>query len=442
MKAWRQAIIAGSVWGLAAGAAGAATLEQCVEAALRDSPDVKSAAHRLEAARAAVREARSAWYPQVGLAGGWTRTDNPPQAFFMALNQRRASLQEDFNRPDDTENVRGGVVGQWRVFDGGRREADHAAALGGALAAEASLAAVRNELAHQVTAAYAGALQARAYAAVQQEAVNSLGESLRVAAARHAAGGALKSDVLNLEVQRSQAREDLIRASNGMALAVAVVNAAVGREFLAAGALEPALPPSLLAVPPEHAQGIEGRPELAAVAAQVRAATARMARARREYYPGVNAFGSVDWDSETLDGFERSYLAGAAVELNLFDGFRNRSGLARARAQLQEAKAGEERLRQALALDLTQARLGEREAAERLAVAGRSLDAATEALRITQERYEQGAAPVTDLLAAQVALTANRMRQATAEYDVVVARSNVRRALGGRAGQAEAKAAK
>jgi len=176
--------------------------------------------------------------------------------------------------------------------------------------------------------------------------------------------------------------------------------------------------------------GVEERPELRAMEARVRAMEAMVARARREYLPVVNGMGSFDWDSETLSGFEQSYLVGVAVEVNIFDGQRNRAGVTKARAAAAEIQAEAEKLRQTLELDLTQARLNEQEARERLEVAAKSQTSAEEALRITQERYQQGAAVITELLTAQIGLTATRTRQVAAQYDCLIARANVERAMG------------
>jgi outer membrane protein len=419
------------------GAAATITLSNCLEAAVSASPDLQTVDARLQASRAASRQAASAYYPLVNLSGSWTRTDNPPQAFFMALNQRQASLQSDFNQPDDTENLRGSVGVQWRLFDGGRRGADRRTAGLGADIAALQLEAARNELIHQVTRAYYSVLQAHAFSAVQEEAVRSIEESLRVATERLKAGGAIKTDTLNLEVQLSQAREDLIRARNGTHLAIAALNTAIGREQVGAGsaaALDPG--PATLVRPDQRARTTEQRAEWRAAALGVRLAGEQAARARSEYVPTLSAFGSADWDSDGSSDFEQSYLAGVAAEVNVFDGFRTRSGVAQARAALVGARAERERVQNRLVFDVTQATLAEREAWQRIEVSEASLRSAEEALRITRERYQQGAADITELMTAQVGLTATRTRQVAARYDYLVARSNVQRAVGGLAGRA------
>jgi outer membrane protein TolC len=58
------------------------------------------------------------------------------------------------------------------------------------------------------------------------------------------------------------------------------------------------------------------------------------------------------------------------------------------------------------------------------------VQSAEEVLRITRERYQQGAADITELMAAQVGRTGTRTRRAAAYYDYRVAQSDVDRASG------------
>ena len=412
-------------------AAAGLTLRECVTEALQANPQGLAALHRLDAARAAIREAESAYYPQVLLSGSYTRTDNAGQALFMSLNQRRLDMTGDLNRPGDTGNLRLSVGAQLPVFDGGRRGLERAMAVDGAEAAKAGAAAVRNELVYQVTRAYYGVLEAQAFVLVQQESVLSLAENLRVASERLRAGSAVKTDVLNLQVQLAQAQEDFLRASNAVQLARAALTTVVGHPL--AGEPEPAAADPATLPPPPAVSGdesVEQRPELdAAIAARRIGETGRQ-RAACEYWPTVNAFGSYDWDSEQADDFEHSYLVGVNAQWPLFNGFRRHSALAGARARAEAAAAEETQARNNLQLDLTRAALELRSAWDRLGVTRQSMESADEALRITRERYQSGAADLSALLTAQTGLTGMRTRKTAALYDYLIALANVARAEG------------
>lgn len=415
-------------------AAPSVTLDECVLAALESNPDAEAAAARIEAARAAGRQARSGWWPMLSLGASHARTDNPPQAFMMDLNQRALNMMSPAfnpNEPDDTGNTRLTFGVKYRLLDFGARSSGVAGADAMLAARKAMERAVRNQLAHEVTAAYYGVLQAREMAAVQADQVRSIEESLRTARARLERGATIRADVLSLEVRLAQAQEDLIRARNGVALAVAALNTAVGRDVVPDGdALQaPADDPPLPDCGSEE-ECLRHHPAYRAATAAAAARKAAWRAARAGGRPTVSLFGSSDWDSEDVSDFEQSYLVGIAAEWDLFDGGRRRGAVAEARAEWEAAEAEAQRTLNQLRLDLRQAALRVREAYERREVAGRAADAAAEALRLTKARYEQGAAELAELLNAEVGLAAIRARHVAAAYDYRVALSNLERARG------------
>jgi outer membrane protein len=433
----RIAILTAAALAAAAGDAPGVTLNECIAAALSGNPDVRSATERVEAASAAIQEAASAWYPMLGGSATYARTDNAPQAFMMMLNQRRVSMQSDFNHPPDTENLALSLGLKYRLYDFGRRELDRRMAQDGADISRLVLEGLQNDLIHQVTRGYYAVLQASAFVAVQEESIGTLQESLRIANERLKAGQAVRSDVLNLEVQLAQANEDLIRARNRVKLAVAALNTAIGNDLVDAGMAAEANPPAAVSTnlpprpPPREDPGaIRGRPELQAARRVAELQQAGLAKARRQYLPTVNVFGSLDWNSDVSSDFERSYVAGVAAEVDIFDGFRRRAAVTGAGAQQRAAQADVDRAAGNLRLDLTSASIQAGEAWDRLDVVRKSIVSAEEALRITRERYQQGAADLPELLTTQVGLTGTRTRHVSALYDYLTALSNLDRAKG------------
>lgn len=412
-------------------AAKAVTLDDCIAGSLRSNPDVRAATERVQAARATIREARSAYYPMLSSSATYARTDNPPQAFMMMLNQRSVSMQSDFNNPPDTDNLALSLGVKYRLYDFGRRGLDKEMAQGAAEVSRLVLRGLQNDLIHQVTRGYYTVLQADAFVAVQEESVSTLQESLRVATERLKAGGAVKSDVLNLEVQVAQAREELIRARNGVKLALAALNTAIGTNMVDSAKVGSTTEP-LPAKPPENEDpgAIQARPELQAARKGAAITQCAVRKARRQFLPTVNAFGSSDWNSDVSTEFEQSYLVGVAAEVDLFDGFRKDAALAGAKAMARAADAEAEKAANNLRLDLTSSSIRAGEAWERLDVARRSIASAEEALRITRQRYEQGAADLPELLTAQAGLTGTRTRNVAALYDYLTALSNLERAKG------------
>ncbi|MEI6149029.1 MAG: TolC family protein [bacterium] len=414
----------------------AITLDECIVATLRNSPDARAATERVQAARSAIKEAQSAYYPMLVGSTTYARTDNPPQAFMMMLNQRNVSMQSDFNNPPDTDNLALSLGLKYRLYDFGRRELDNEMARSGMEISRLVLRGLQNDLIHQVTRGYYSVLQAGAFVTVQEESIKTLEESLRVANERLKAGSAVRTDVLNLEVQLAQAKEGAIRARNGVKLSLAALNTAIGTNLVAAANVPATVEPPVTHPPEsEDLSVILSRPELQAARKGAEIQGAALRKARRQHMPTVNAFGSLDWNSDVSTDFERSYFVGVAAEVDLFDGFRHDAGVAGARAQQRAAAAEAEKAANNLRLDLTAASIQVGESWERLDVARQSIANAEEALRITQQRYQQGAADLPELLTAQVGLTGTRTRHVAALYDYLIALSNVERAKGSLVGR-------
>lgn len=410
----------------------AVTLDECIGAALRNNPDVRAATERVQAASFAVREARSAYYPILGGSATYARTDNPPQAFMMLLNQRAVSMQADFNNPPETDNIALSLGIKYRLYDSGRRGLNYDMAKGGATVSRYFLKGLQNDLIYQITRGYYSVLQAKAFVDVQEESVRTIEESLRVANERSKAGEVVRTDVMNLEVQLAQAREDLIRSRNGVKLALAALNTAIGTTIVFKTNLAMNVDHAEIKKPesPRECESIQDRPELLAARWLAGIESMKVQKAQREYGPTVNLFGSSDWNRDWSPPFEQSYMVGVMAEMDIFDGFRRSSAVAGAKSQARAAEAEVEKTANMLQLDMTSAGLQLEESWERLDVARKIIENAQEALRITQERYRQGAATVTELLTAQVGLTGSRTRHVAALYDYLIAQSNVERAKG------------
>jgi outer membrane protein len=410
------------------------TLDECIGIALRQNPDIEIATRRIEAAEAKIKQAASAYYPWFTLSSSYTRTNNPPQAFMMKLNQKNLDMMSpgfDPNNPDDTDNIRTSLGFKYRLYDFGRRKLDYRMAKSGKSIAAEQRAAVQNGMIHQLTAYYYGALQADAFVSVQEQSVESLQESLRVARERFKAGTAIKTDVLNLEVKLAQAQEDLIKAKNGVMLAVAALNTLIGKELIAVEDICHCETfddiPRLVEY---DAADVEHRPEMRMAQILSELGDDKLKKSKREYTPLLNAFGSLDWDGKDLNDTEDSYLVGAQIEWDIFTGFYRYNSIADARAARDTARAERKKIRDQLLLDLKESYLIALEARERLDVAYKIVESAEEALRITQERYFHKAADITELLTAEVGLTAIRTRAAAAYYDYLKALSNMERAKG------------
>ena len=410
---------------LAAGAAESWTLERALDYALSHSPDACLAQQRIMATQAGLEQADSAFWPHLQFQSSYTRMDNPMMVFGSILNQRAYNSSLNFNDVPDVDdlNVRGLVTVP--LYAGGKIKAGRDAAKANTEAAKQTSAAVRNELGFEVVRAFQTILKTRQFVKATQAAVTALEGNQATAMKRLVGGTLLKSDELDIEVRLRQAREDLVRARNANTLAVLALRNLLGMEsgeFAVADTAPMATIPS--------GDDFSHRPEIAAAHERERAAAAEMRGAQSGYQPSVSAFGSLDHDYGWVTGGDgNSYTAGVMLQWDLWDGFSSRAKTREASANLESAREEQRKLRLALNFEVEQAQLDLSAANERLAVTETSIEQALESEKLTRDRFEQGLAISTQLIDAETALVAARVRRAEAESDQPIAVAGLRKAL-------------
>jgi outer membrane protein TolC len=145
----------------------------------------------------------------------------------------------------------------------------------------------------------------------------------------------------------------------------------------------------------------------------------------------LSAFGSLDYDyGWEYDSDGSSYTVGALLQWDIWDGNSTRAKVREARANLESAREEQRRLRFALDLEAEEARLALQSAEERLAASEKAVAQAEESVTMNRSRFEQGAALSSQLIDAQTALVAARVRRAEAETDQRIAIAALRKAYG------------
>ena len=412
-------------WSLSALCAEPWTLERVLQQALASNPDARLAQQRIVAAQAGLEQADAAFWPRVQFQSSYTGSDNPMQAFGSILNQRAYSSSLNFNDVPSVDDLNARGLVTFPLYAGGKNTATRKAAKANTDAARQDNEALRNALGFEVSRAFYTVLKTRQFIQAAEAGVKSFEGSLAVAQKRLDGGTLLKTGVLDIEVRLSQAREELVRARNANALAVRVLRNLLGIE---SGAFEVAD-----SAPPINASDsgdFSDRPELAAARHREQAAQQQARATKGGYLPRVNAFGSVDydygWNYEHGGG---SYTAGALLQWDLWDGKMTRAKVAEANANVELAREEQRKLRLALDLEAEQARLDLKAANERLSVTGQAVAQAAESASLTRARFEQELALSTQLIDAETALVAARVRRAEAEADRQIAIAALRKAL-------------
>lgn len=402
------------------------TLQETLAFAAANNPDARIAQLRISAAGAILEQANAAFWPKAQVQSSYLRTDSPMMSFGNILNQRVFDSSLNFNNVPETDdiNVRGVITAP--IYAGGRSLAERGASRANRRASKLEKEALINELEFEVVRAFLAIRTTRELANSVEAAVRSFETNLVVARRRLENGSALKSEVLDIEVRLAEAREQLVRARNAGQIAGTALKNLIGLEADGPILIDELAPK--LSVP--NGTTAE-RPELRALREREEAAHFKVRSAKSGRLPRVEAFASVDCDYGAITGGDgRGYAAGVVARWDLWDGFSTRSKINEAVANLQTVQEEARKTRLSVDLQVEQARINHLAARERLLATEKAVSFAHESARISRDRFEQGLALATQLIDAETALLAARVRSEEAESDEQLAVASLRRALG------------
>jgi outer membrane protein TolC len=414
------------------------TLRAAVEAALVNSPAILQSQAQRDAAESARKEARSMRLPHVQIREVAIHTDAPADAFGLTLMQERFSFAEftasDPNQPDAVDNFATEFEATWPIFVGGRVMAGVNQTRQMAVAADASHGHTREAVALQTASAYMDALLAERSFELAKRARDTTKRHVDQAKDFFEAGMMVESDLLLAQVQLGRMEEKVIAAENGVRLARARLFQWMGADQSAGFTLDPAV--GDVDVPPgtwedAFAGALQRRHDVRASEAQVRAANAGIGGARGGYWPEVALVGRYSLNDDRIFGSNgESYALMAVARWNVLDWGQTRAQVGGAKARYAAAEQARRAHLQSVEFDVRQAWLQAAEADARLGVASGAAAQAERALRIVEDRFEQGVVRVADVLDAETALDDARVRELNARFDLQRARRTLAFAAG------------
>lgn len=414
--------------------AGPVSLAEAIRTALERNPDNQAAAARIRQAEAALDAAESAFYPTIRFYTEYTQADAPSAYLFKTIDQRELPPNTNFNDPDELTNFESGLAAQWNLFNGGRDILRRQMAQTGLSAARLDRQTVENALVASVIRAYYDALAARGFIQIAEESVQTVDKQLEIMRVRLEGGGALKSDVLSLEVRKAESEEERVRRGNGHRLALNALANVMG---------VPPNPPPRLAqngrlemTMPDAAAGLDyalaNRPDLRRIRERVRQSRMGVDAARAGYLPAVDLRAQYYLDDEdaAYDLDRDNWQVALVLNWNLFTGFRTRSAVREASARLSETLAMDRKTDLGLRMDVKNAYLRLSEAEARLRVTRRGVAAAEESLDLVRRQFTGGAVPITRFLEAELDRNRAKIRETAARYDREKALADIGRAIG------------
>jgi outer membrane protein TolC len=400
------------------------TLQEAIQRALRVQPAMVQARGDQRNAGAAMRASIGSYLPTVSTNGSSQR--NGGTRFNSTTGQIvTAPASTSFN---------GGLSASVELFDGFRRLADVRASHASQNAAEAGVTNQQYQVTLQTKQAFYNALATNDLVAVAQAQVKRAQQQLRISIDKLHAGSATRSDSLRSLVDYGNARIALLQAQANLATAQANLGRQIGVDGPVGAVPDSVLPP-LPDTTALRQSVIESTPQVQQADAQARAAGAQVGVSRSSDWPSLSASvgnsytGSVaPWSS--TDGYLSGWSVRFTASWTLFNGFTRERNVSSAVVARDVAQARAADTRRQVSAQLTQQLAALTTAFEKISIAETNLAAATEDLRVQNERYRVGAATILDLLTSQTALTTAEQNLVQVRFDYLIARAQVEAVVG------------
>ena len=397
------------------------TLDEAIELALENSPEMTQASGAVRTARAAERTARGAYLPTLSLSSGGSLAGSDQRLQGNVVSQSNDSYSAGLSAGVD-------------LYTGGRRGAQGTQARAESASAGATLVERQYAVVLETKRSFFEVLRATELLRVAQARVARAERALTAASDRQRVGSATRSDVLRSQLELTQARQSVLETENQLRAASFTLGSLVGSEQPVGASAEGALTVAPLTATPEEIvqAAVASAPSIRTAQAAVSSGEAGVDVARAQFLPSVrvsSGYSYANQDPALWNGL-KNWNVGLSVSLPILNGFQREESVERARvqtavaaAQLSDAqrtaRAGAERL-------LGNLRLAE----QKIALAEESVAVAEEDLRVQGDRYRLGASTILDQIQSQESLVQAETDLVTARYDYQIARAELESLLG------------
>ena len=400
------------------------TLSQAIDRALQVQPAMVQARGDVRNAGMGQWAANGEFLPTVTTGGSYAR----------AGGTRLNSQTNQIVSAPPTTTFQGSISASLDLFRGFRRLGDRSAASANRDAADAGLVNQRFQITLATKQAFYNALANDELVRVAQSQVTRAQQQLQISIDKLHAGSATRSDSLRSTVDYGNARIALLQAQANLATA----QANLGRQIGVNQSVR-AIPDTSLPELPDTATlrttAIANSPIVEQAESQARAAGAQITVSRASYMPSIsaaigNSYSGAEAPWTSGSNFTNGWSARITASWTIFDGFSRERTMTNARVarDVAEARAADARLQ--VSAQLTQQLAALQTTYEQITIARDNLAAATEDLRVQNERYRVGAATILDLLTSQAALTQAQVNVVQTRFNYLIARAQVEAVVG------------
>ncbi len=359
-----------------------------------------------------VMHARARLFPEVNAAAGYTTQAYQPQAIFGSLTV-----------PVSEKNFLSYSISiQQTLFDFQKDSSAFKSSKAILNSKKIDIERVKNLVALDFLIIYFDLLEAEKMVLVSEQEVERLVSHLGDAEHLFEEGVITKNDLLQAEVQISDAKQRLLSAQNLRALTTSRLNSALSRalthDVTVADVDVSTVNLETLNKEKAWEMAEQQRPEIMIIDETLKALDFEKTAKQSDYFPHFYAKGGYDYTENEFMVHEDNWYLLFGLSMNLFQGGATRAEILKIENQKMKLIEQTYKLLDDIKLEVERSLLEMRNANERIAVTKDAINQAEENLRINKLKYEEGVGTATDVIDAVTLLTMANTNYYKASYDL------------------------
>lgn len=401
------------------------TLDEAINYALMNNPEVRQMKIEYEKSESKVGEALSAFYPNISATGYYAYITDVPVVEFDTM-PIPFGTHENYNIQVSLQQVLfawGKIYNAYKISDIGER------------IAELNLVRKKQEVRYSVTDAFYGLLVLQEMVELSRESLFQLKRHEEAVTKRYRAGLVSQFELLRAQVQVANLKPTLIEAENGLRLAKEGFKMLLGTpmesEINISGELK--MTEEVFDLEELTSSALHDRIELKNLKNVESIAKLSQAIARRANLPTLVAGATYERKkpfSFTGDEWGSNIIFNIGFEFPIFNGFKNIELMRQASLELKEARLALDNLEKAITLEVKQAYLNLLAAREAIATAGENVGQAEKAFEIIDTRYKNGLATNLEYMDAQLASMQAKTNYFSALKNYHTSRAEIYKSIG------------
>jgi outer membrane protein TolC len=409
------------------------TLEKSINLALSQNPSYLASREGVDAAQAQVRYAAAQFFPSLDAQGLQILDKKVFVVEFPSLipGGRPQKIPLDFTRTYQLS-----LSFTLPLYTGGRLTSGYKQARYNLSANEEEVRLSSQETVLNVKRGFYTYLLAKELVKVSEEALGLAESLLQNVKNMYEVGMASRLDLLRAEVRVSNLKPPVIQARNNLAISELSLKTLLGLdlaqpvEFVG----ELTYQPVEMDLQESLARALARRPELSQVNYQKKIAGEMEKIARAGSLPTLAVAGNYNYWANYFNfkknNWENYYSFNLVLTIPIFNGFSTPAKVAEAQARVRQIEYAEKGLVDGIKLEVQSAILNINQAKESLLSQQKNVEEAKESVRVAELSYTEGMVTITDVAAAQVALSEAQINYLRALYDYSVSQAQLEKAMG------------